>query len=158
MENRQRYFDPSVSWHFLSTVFSAAEHQPLYKKYFEKNDVQFRKFIRRNVAPALGTNWSARWHDILHRWNLMWVDHPLHCNFFCRMLGDESTCVVNAPNISNPRTPKSRLGHQTGQFFARNAIRWGVLLSFFLARKKSVREDCFTGQPRRGHFFVANEN
>ena len=70
IKHRLRYFEAIVS----STACFAAEHRPLYRKYLQKYDVHFRKFIRQIVGPPPGTNWSAQWHGILHEWNLR-VDH-----------------------------------------------------------------------------------
>ena len=124
IKHRPRYFDAVVS----STAF-AAEPRPLYRKHLEKYDSMTFNF--ENLFVAL---WCLRRARISQRNGMIfcmtgicaWITGPvpvefrrdsilefcsLHCKFTCRTLGEESTCVATASNISFPWTPTTSLGH-----------------------------------------------
>ena len=47
----------------------ASGHRIIYKHDLCKLDITFRKLVRAIVRPPGGLDWSAPWHDILHKWN-----------------------------------------------------------------------------------------
>ena len=65
ISQRLAYFDAMAS----PAACFAGGHRKMYKQDLRKLDIKFRRLVRTIVGPPGGLDWSAPWHDILHRWN-----------------------------------------------------------------------------------------
>ena len=65
ISQRLRLFQAVVT----SVACFAAEHRPLYTEDLRHFDIEFRRLVRQIVGPPPDTDWTAPWHEILHRWN-----------------------------------------------------------------------------------------